>query len=92
MNLGLYISAAGLVSHALILPVLRQIRRSSLDTKGPFSSGIGENTFGPEFDMQIADRIARSPELGVRKALVNRLMTRGQTTRAATHEEVDVHE
>ena len=84
-------AAAGLVSHALILPMLKQIRRSTFNTEGPFSAGIGEKTFGPEFDMQIADRIAHSPELGIRKALANRLMTRGRETQAATHKDVDVH-
>jgi hypothetical protein len=84
-------AAAGLVSGALILPMLKQIRRTSFNGGGPFSAGIGEKTFGPEFDMQIADRIAHSPELGIRKALANRLMSRGQEPQAATHKDVDVH-
>ena len=69
-------AAAGLVSQALILPVLKQVRRSALDTKGPFSPGIAEKTFGPQFDMQLADHIAHSPRLGVKKALADRLLKR----------------
>jgi hypothetical protein len=84
-------AAAGLVSNALILPILKQVRRSSMNTQGVFSAGIGEKTFGPEFDMQIADRIAHSPQLGIRKALADRMMKRGPQTKAAPHKEVDVH-
>ena len=70
-------AAAGVVSQALILPILKQIRRSTFNGEGPFSPGTGEKTFGPEFDMQIADRIAQSPKLGIKKALADRLMKRG---------------
>jgi hypothetical protein len=69
--------AAGLVSAALILPILKQVRRSPLTQNNVFSGGEGEKAFGPEFDMQIADRIAHSPRLGIRDALTNRLMQRG---------------
>jgi hypothetical protein len=82
-------AATGLVSQALILPILKQIRRSTLDTEGPFSPGIGEKTFGPEFDMQMADRIAQSPKLGIKKALADRLMKRGGTK--AANKGLDVH-
>ena len=70
-------AATGLVSQALILPILKQIRRSPFNGEGPFSPGTGEKTFGPEFDMQIADRIAQSPKLGIKKALADRLMKHG---------------
>jgi hypothetical protein len=69
-------AASGLVSEALILPIFKQIRRSMEETKGPFSPGIAEKSFGPRFDMQLADRIAQSPRLGVKKALADRLMKR----------------
>ena len=69
-------AASGLVSQALILPILKQLRRSSEESKGPFSPGIAEKAFGPEFDMQLSDRIAHSPRLGVTKALADRLMKR----------------
>ena len=69
-------AAAGLVSQALILPILKQLRRSSEEAKGPFSPGIAEKAFGPEFDMQLSDRIAHSPRLGVTKAFADRLMKR----------------
>jgi hypothetical protein len=69
-------AAAGVVSQALILPVLKQIRRDSWGGDGPFSPGTAEKTFGPQFDIQIADRIARSPRLGVTKQLTQRLMKR----------------
>ena len=72
-------AAAGLVSQALILPILKQVRRSTMMAKGPFSPGIAEKTFGPEFDMQLADRIAHSPRMGVTKALTERLMKRTDT-------------
>jgi hypothetical protein len=76
-------AAAGVVSNALILPVLKQIRRSAWGQDGPFSPGIGEKTFGPEFDMQIADRIARSPRLGVTQSLTQKLMKRSSGGKAA---------
>lgn len=68
--------AKGLVAHALILPMLKQVRRSALHTKGVFSPGTGEKTFGPEFDMQIADRIAQSPKLTLTASLTKRLVAR----------------
>jgi hypothetical protein len=71
-------AAAGAVSQALILPILKQIRRSPFNQAGPFSPGIGEKTFGTQFDMAIADRIAQSPRLGIKEALADRLMKRGQ--------------
>lgn len=58
-------AAAGLVAHALILPMLKQIRQSTFNKDGPFSPGNGEKAFGTEFDMQIADRIAQSPKMPV---------------------------
>jgi hypothetical protein len=69
-------AAAGLVSQALILPILKQLRQSTWSQDGPFSPGIGEKTFGPHFDMQLADRIAQSPRLGIKNALTDRLMQR----------------
>jgi hypothetical protein len=69
-------AAAGLVSMALIMPMLRQVRRSAMNTKGPFSPGIAEKSFGPEFDMQLASRIAHSPRMGATKVLADRLMKR----------------
>jgi len=74
--------AAGLVSQALIMPILKQLRRSTFNTQGPFSPGTGEKAFGPEFDMEIADRIAHSPRLGIKEALTKRLMK--------SHEQPDV--
>lgn len=70
-------AAAGLVSNALILPVLKQLRRSSFGKNSVFSGGNGEKTFGPEFDMQLADRIAQSPNLGIRDALAAKMEQRG---------------
>jgi hypothetical protein len=70
-------AATGLVSNALILPILKQVRRSVWSENNVFSGGIGEKAFGPQFDMQLADRIAQSPQLGIRKALSDRLMKRG---------------
>ena len=81
-------AAAGLVSTALILPILQQIRRSPFNQEGPFSPGTAEKTFGPEFDMQIADRIAHSPRLGITKALTDRVMSRGKP---AAGKGLDVH-
>ena len=67
-------AAEGLVTHALILPMLKQLRHESLGQKGVFAPGTGEKTFGPEFDMQIAERIAQSPKMGVTASLTQRLM------------------
>ena len=75
-------AAAGLVSNALILPILKQVRRSALSENSVYSGGNGEKAFGPEFDMQLADRIAQSPRLGVREALVQRLEKRSPASQA----------
>ena len=82
-------AAAGLVSNALIMPMLKQLRHSTLNSKGPFSPGTGEKAFGPEFDMQISDSIAHSPRLGIKEALADRLMNSG--TPAAATKRMDVH-
>lgn len=85
-------AAAGLVSEALILPVLRQVRQSGFNTDGPFSPGTGEKTFGPEFDMQLADRIAQSPQMGVTDALAKRLLNHGTAgNRKPAQKKLDVH-
>ena len=86
-------AAGDLVSNALILPMLKQLRRSPWGENGLFSGGIGEKTFGPEFDMQIADRIAHSPRLGVKAAIASRLMKRENPDAAKTTQtaKVDVH-
>jgi hypothetical protein len=76
--------AAGLVSNALILPMLKQVRRSVWHKDGPFSGGLGEKTFGPEFDTQIADRLAHSPRMPVTAALAKRLLARQNATTATT--------
>ena len=68
--------AGDLVANALILPVMKQIRRSVWAKDGLFTGGIGEKTFGPEFDMQIADRIAHSPRMAVTNSLAQRLIAR----------------
>lgn len=83
-------AATGLVSNALILPLLQQLRRSTLNQDGPFSPGKAEKSFGPQFDMQLADRIAQSPKLGIRDSLVARLMKRGQPA-AQMQNSLDVH-
>jgi len=87
-------AATGLVSQALILPMLQQIRRSMQDMKGPFAPGKGENAFGPQFDIQLADRIAQSPRLPIKAALVNQLSKRGNVVHgrdARVKPELDVH-
>lgn len=70
--------AGDLVANALILPVMKQIRRSVWSQNTIFGGGNGEKAFGPEFDMQIADRIAHSPRMTVTAALADRLMARKQ--------------
>ena len=67
-------AAGDLVANALILPMLKQVRRSGMGKNSVFSGGIGEKTFGPEFDREIADRLAQSPKMGVKTALAKRLM------------------
>jgi Rod binding domain-containing protein len=71
-------AAGDLVSNALIMPMLKQLRRSVWGENTVFSRGIAEKTFGPQFDMQISDRIAHSPRLGLKTALTERLLKRGQ--------------
>lgn len=87
-------AAAGLVSNALILPILKQVRRDSEETKSVFGGGNGEKAFGPQFDMQIADRIARSPNLGIKNALADRLEKHygsSKTTNTRKAETLNVH-
>jgi hypothetical protein len=86
--------AGDLVANALILPVLKQNRRSVWSQNSLFSGGTGEKTFGPQFDMQLADRIAHSPRMGVTAAVANRLAAREQRVHpnvAARSQGVDVH-
>ena len=84
-------AAAGLVSNALILPVLKQLRRSSFGENPVFSGGNGEKMFGPQFDMQLADRIAHSPNLGIKNVLADRLMKRGPQASPVQRKGLDVH-
>jgi hypothetical protein len=72
-------AAGDLISNALILPMLKQLRRSPWGENTVFSRGIGEKTFGPQFDMHISDRIAHSPRLGLKTALTQKLLNRGST-------------
>jgi len=76
-------AAAGLVSNALILPILKQIRRSPFGENTVFSGGNGEKMFGPQFDMQLADRIAQSPRLGIKNVLADRMMKKAPQKSAA---------
>jgi hypothetical protein len=86
--------AGDLVAQALILPILKQMRRGTFDKNTPFAPGTGEKTFGPEFDMQIADRIAHSPRMAPTDAIAARLMRRKTPVSAKTPTGgtgVDVH-
>jgi hypothetical protein len=78
-------AAGDLVSNALILPMLKQLRRSVWGENTVFSRGMGEKAFGPQFDMQISDRIAHSPRLGLKTALTERLLKRGQPDAAGNN-------
>jgi hypothetical protein len=87
-------AAEGLVSNALILPVLKQLRHDPFGKNTIFSPGTGEKTFGPEFDMQIADRIAQSPAMAATQVLTKRI-ERSQAAAVGTNKVeglgVDVH-
>lgn len=80
-------AAAGLVANALILPILKQLRRSTFGESTVFSGGNGERAFGPQFDMHLADRIAQSPNLGIKNVLADRLMKKAP----AEHKGLDLH-
>ena len=71
-------AAAGLVTAALILPVLKQVRQSPWAENPVFGGGKAEKTFGPVFDMQLADRIARSPRMAATHILTQKLLSRGK--------------
>ncbi|HVS72425.1 MAG TPA: hypothetical protein VHQ47_14310 [Phycisphaerae bacterium] len=81
-------AAGGLVANALILPILKQVRRSPWSQNNVFSGGNGEKTFGPVFDMQIADRLAHSPNMAVTHVLAKRLEKRAATNGKT---KLDVH-
>ncbi len=72
-----YEAAGDLVANALILPILEQLRRGNLAKDTFFAPGNAENTFGPEFDIQIADRIAHSPNMACTQAIAEKLLSRG---------------
>lgn len=72
-------AVGNLLSEALVLPVLKQVRRGTFGQEGIFKPGIGEKTFGPEFDRRIADRIAQSPKLhGIAVDMANRWLHKGK--------------
>ena len=71
-------AAAGLVADALILPLLKQIRRDPFGKNTFLSGGIGEKTFGPQFDIQLANRISESPNMALTQTLANELTRRGK--------------
>lgn len=91
--------AGDLVSNALILPILKQIRRSVWSQNSIFKPGAGENAFGPEFDTQLADRVAHSPRMSLTDALASRLATHRpggaegvkSATKGASIQGVDLH-
>lgn len=71
-------AAAGLVSNALIQPILKQLRREAAETDTPFTPTNAQNLIGTQFDIQIADRIANSPRMTLTDALADRLFRHGQ--------------
>ena len=68
-------AATGLLSQALVMPVLKELRGGSL-AWGPFKPGDGERTFGPMLDQRIADRIAGSERVALGRRLEESLMRR----------------
>jgi hypothetical protein len=93
-------AAGDLVANALILPLLKQVRRSPWGENSVFSGGIGEKSFGPQFDIQIADHLAHSPRMAVTQVLTARLEKRatpgraaaaGQKTQTAPNGKLDLH-
>lgn len=87
--------AGDLVANALILPLLKQNRRSVWSENKIFKRGAGENAFGPEFDTQLADRVAHSPHMSVTDALTRQLMAKRTNDAAVTfanqNSGVDLH-
>jgi len=86
--------AGDLVANALILPLLKQNRRSVWNQNNIFKGGAGENAFGPEFDTQLADRVAHSPSMGLTDALTKQLLAKrshAATKTASPNSGVDVH-
>jgi hypothetical protein len=77
-------AAGDLVANALILPLLKQVRRSPWGENSVFSGGIGEKSFGPQFDIQIADHLAHSPRMAVTQVLTARLEKRAAKASAAS--------
>jgi hypothetical protein len=77
-------AAGDLVANALILPLLKQVRRSPWGENSVFSGGIGEKSFGPQFDIQIADHLAHSPRMAVTQVLTAKLEKRGTKGSAAS--------
>jgi hypothetical protein len=71
-------AASGLVAHALILPMLKQIRQASFNQEGPLAPGNGEKAFGTQFDIEIAEHVARSPRMALTESLSKRMMSRDE--------------
>jgi hypothetical protein len=81
--------AGSLVAYALILPMLKQIRQSPWNKSGPFAPGNGEKAFGTQFDIEIAERIARSPRMSLTESVRQRLSAKED--RVNQSEGLDVH-
>ncbi|HWB20958.1 MAG TPA: hypothetical protein VG711_11705 [Phycisphaerales bacterium] len=85
-------SASKLVSSAFLLPLLQEVRDSTMAV-GPFAPGIAEKRFGPMLDQRIADAVASSPNFPLVNAIVNRYkhhVTNAQHTSQAQGGQKDV--
>ena len=80
-------SADQLIASAFILPVLQEVRNSPFKTE-MFSGGRGEEVFGQQLDVILAERITQSAGFGLSEALVRQF--EGSTTTSRSQPEVDL--
>ncbi|MAX26904.1 MAG: hypothetical protein CMJ19_20615 [Phycisphaeraceae bacterium] len=81
-------AAQQLVSSALILPMLAQIRESSLKSE-LFHGGFTEDAFGSQLDTELADRMVAKSNFPIVDAIYRKMT--GQTDAKITGKELNLH-
>lgn len=81
-------AAQQLVSSALILPMLQQIRSSSLKSE-MFHGGFSEDAFGAQLDTELADRMVAKSNFPIVDAIYRKMT--GQTDMSPKGKELNLH-
>ncbi|HAI10919.1 MAG TPA: hypothetical protein DCM28_04400 [Phycisphaerales bacterium] len=81
-------AAQQLVSSALILPMLQQVRESSLKSE-LFHGGFSEDAFGAQLDTELADRMVAKSNFPIVDAIYRKMT--GQTDFVPKGKELNIH-